>query len=69
MYIDNRVRFTDIAADQQMIADERVISFTGFDAEELRTGLTLEVGCGYGRYLDAVQRKGGTIITPPPPFI
>ena len=35
---------------------------TGFSPEEIKTGLALEVGCGYGRFVDVVQRAGGTIV-------
>src|SRR5690349_17981373 len=35
---------------------------TSFSPTDLRTGLTLEVGCGYGRFIDVVQRSGGRII-------
>src|SRR5262245_10597854 len=35
---------------------------TGFDRGQIPVGVTLEVGCGYGRFVDVVQRSGGTII-------
>lgn len=35
---------------------------TGFTPEEIKTGLTLEVGCGYGRFVDVVSRNGGEIV-------
>jgi SAM-dependent methyltransferase len=35
---------------------------TGFTPEEIRQGLTLEIGCGYGRFVDVVQRAGGQIV-------
>src|SRR5262249_14747016 len=31
-------------------------------AERLRSGLTLEAGCGYGRFLDVVDKAGGEIV-------
>ena len=35
---------------------------TGFLAEDLRRDITLEIGCGYGRFLDVVNRLGGEVI-------
>ncbi len=35
---------------------------TGIDLREVNRGLNLEVGCGYGRFLDVVSRHGGEII-------
>jgi SAM-dependent methyltransferase len=35
---------------------------TGITEEQLREGVSLEVGCGYGRYLDYVDRCGGEVI-------
>ena len=35
---------------------------TGFDAARLRQGITLEVGCGYGRFVNVVRSLGGTIV-------
>jgi SAM-dependent methyltransferase len=35
---------------------------TGFSADELPTGVTLEIGCGYGRFVDVAQRLGAEII-------
>jgi SAM-dependent methyltransferase len=42
--------------------DELFQSTTSFTPDELKVGLSLEVGCGYGRFLDVVQRSGGRII-------
>jgi SAM-dependent methyltransferase len=42
--------------------DRVFIPSTGFSPEDIRTGLTLEVGCGYGRFIDVVERLGGTIV-------
>ncbi len=42
--------------------DRLFIPTTGFDEESVRTGLNLEVGCGYGRFLDVVDRLGGEVI-------
>jgi SAM-dependent methyltransferase len=42
--------------------DRLFLPTTGFTAEEVRTGITLEAGCGYGRFVDVVQRLGGEII-------
>jgi len=35
---------------------------TGFSKERLCQGPTLEVGCGYGRFMDVVQQEGGEIV-------
>lgn len=35
---------------------------TGFNEEDIKKGLTLEIGCGYGRYLDVVNSMGGEIV-------
>lgn len=35
---------------------------TGFELEPLRAGIALEIGCGYGRFLDVVEQSGGEII-------
>jgi SAM-dependent methyltransferase len=42
--------------------DAQFLPTTGFSAEEIRSGLTLEIGCGYGRFIDVVQRSGGRIV-------
>ena len=42
--------------------DLRFTPSTGIPLEEVNQGLMLEVGCGYGRYLDVVQRHGGQIV-------
>ena len=42
--------------------DQLFLPTTGFSADNVRNGLNLEVGCGYGRFVDTVQRMGGTII-------
>jgi SAM-dependent methyltransferase len=42
--------------------DRLFLPTTGFEAAALKQGLTLEAGCGYGRFVDVVQRLGGTII-------
>jgi SAM-dependent methyltransferase len=42
--------------------DRLLAPSTGFDGAALRHGIALEVGCGYGRFLDVVERLGGTII-------
>ena len=42
--------------------DKLFLPTTGFEAEQIPIGVTLEVGCGYGRFVDVVQRLGGTII-------
>ena len=35
---------------------------TGFNKEDLKQGMTLEAGCGYGRFLDVVENMGGEIV-------
>src|SRR6266545_1617783 len=35
---------------------------TCFSKEQLSRGLALEVGCGYGRFIDIVQKDGGEIV-------
>jgi SAM-dependent methyltransferase len=42
--------------------DARLVPYTGFDVRDLRRGLTLEVGCGYGRFLNTVSHRGGEIV-------
>lgn len=42
--------------------DARFTPSTGIQLDEVNDGLMLEVGCGYGRYLDVVQRHGGQIV-------
>jgi SAM-dependent methyltransferase len=42
--------------------DEQFARTTGFATDQIGNGLTLEVGCGYGRFVDVVQRLGGTIV-------
>jgi SAM-dependent methyltransferase len=41
---------------------ERFGAMTGFSFEELADGRTLEIGCGYGRYLDVVSHRGGRVV-------
>lgn len=35
---------------------------TGFTPDEIKKGLSLEIGVGYGRFVDVVQRAGGRIV-------
>lgn len=42
--------------------DVQFFPTTGFDPEAMRSGVSLEAGCGYGRFVDVVQRAGGTIV-------
>ena len=37
-------------------------STTGFSRDRLLSGISLEIGCGYGRFLDVVQREGAEIV-------
>lgn len=48
--------------EQDRSGDARFLPLTSFDAERLRGGLTLEVGCGYGRFVDVAQRLGAEIV-------
>ena len=42
--------------------DKQFLSTTSFSSEQIQRGVTLEIGCGYGRFVDVVQRLGGTIV-------
>src|SRR5690349_2963113 len=42
--------------------DELFFPTTGFSPEGIKEGLTLEIGAGYGRFVDVVQRAGGRIV-------
>jgi SAM-dependent methyltransferase len=42
--------------------DARLGPYTGFDPRELRRGVTLEVGCGYGRFVNVVSQRGGEVV-------
>jgi ubiquinone/menaquinone biosynthesis C-methylase UbiE len=42
--------------------DQLFLPTTGFDAAQVSQGLSLEIGCGYGRFVDTVQRMGGTVV-------
>ena len=42
--------------------DAQFLPTTGFSKEALKQGFALEVGCGYGRFVDVVQRLGGRIV-------
>jgi SAM-dependent methyltransferase len=35
---------------------------TGFSSEQVKAGLLLEVGCGYGRFVNVIQQDGGEIV-------
>ncbi|MHC4270567.1 MAG: methyltransferase domain-containing protein [Planctomycetota bacterium] len=35
---------------------------TGFKTDDIKKGILLEIGCGYGRYLDVVGSMGGEIV-------
>ena len=55
-----RRQFNNFRKDRS--GDERFFASTGLSTENVTKGLSLEVGCGYGRYLDVVSRLGGTIV-------
>jgi SAM-dependent methyltransferase len=42
--------------------DTQFLPTTGFTAEQIRAALTLDVGCGYGRFVDVVERMGGRVV-------
>ena len=42
--------------------DELFFPTTGFDPAEIKQGYSLEIGAGYGRFVDVVQRAGGKIV-------
>jgi SAM-dependent methyltransferase len=42
--------------------DDQFERTTAISDELLTQGTTLEIGCGYGRFLDVVQRRGGRIV-------
>jgi len=42
--------------------DQLFFPTTGFAEQHIGSGPILEVGCGYGRFVDVVQRQGGAII-------
>ncbi len=55
-----RDHFVDYVKDQS--GYELFFNTTGFEASDVRGELILEVGCGYGRFVDVVQQHEGTII-------
>jgi SAM-dependent methyltransferase len=42
--------------------DAQFFPTTGFDPTAITSGLSLEIGCGYGRFVDVVQRAGGAVV-------
>ena len=42
--------------------DEIFLPTTQFSRDQLKQGVTLEIGCGYGRFLDVIDRLGGEVI-------
>jgi uncharacterized protein YbaR (Trm112 family)/ubiquinone/menaquinone biosynthesis C-methylase UbiE len=58
MYV--RKHFKDYQKDTS--GDIQFLDTTGFDEQNIKSGISLEVGCGYGRFLDVVERMGGKII-------
>jgi SAM-dependent methyltransferase len=42
--------------------DQQFFPTTDFASQDIGKGTILEVGCGYGRFVDVVQRQGGTIV-------
>ena len=47
---------------QDTSGDRLFLPTTGLDEDWIRGGLCLEVGCGYGRFVDVVQRLGGEVV-------
>src|SRR5579872_4335905 len=48
--------------EQDRSGEKRFLPLTSFSEAQLRTGPTLEVGCGYGRFVDVAQRMGAEIV-------
>jgi SAM-dependent methyltransferase len=55
-----RRHFDDYLKDRS--GDRLFFPTTGFSPDGIRQGTTLEIGCGYGRFVDVVQRAGGRIV-------
>jgi SAM-dependent methyltransferase len=55
-----RQHFDDYRHDRS--GDRILEPSTGFNKEILQNGVTLEVGCGYGRFLDTIDRMGGRAV-------
>ncbi len=55
-----RERFADYVNDQS--GHELFFSTTGFETSDIAGELILEIGCGYGRFVDVVQQHEGAII-------
>jgi SAM-dependent methyltransferase len=55
-----RRHFSSYRTDRSGFA--RFEPMTGFSFAELADGLNLEIGCGYGRYLDVVSHYGGRVV-------
>ena len=44
------------------LVDDLFFPTTAFSPEAIKNGLSLEIGTGYGRFVDVVQRAGGRIV-------
>jgi uncharacterized protein YbaR (Trm112 family) len=55
-----RQHFDDYRHDRS--GDRILEPSTGFNKEILQNGVTLEVGCGYGRFSDTIYRMGGRAV-------
>ena len=55
-----RKHFADYVSDKS--GDARLAPYTGFDVRTLKDGLTLEIGCGYGRFVNTVSHRGGEVV-------
>jgi SAM-dependent methyltransferase len=58
LYVRKHFRYYE--ADRS--GDELFFPTTGFSPDRIKSGLSLEIGTGYGRFVDVVQRAGGRIV-------
>jgi SAM-dependent methyltransferase len=42
--------------------DQLFLKTTGFSADDISTGMSLEIGCGYGRFADVINRMNGSVV-------
>lgn len=55
-----RKHFDEYKSDRQ--GYKRFLPTTGFNEDDIKKGISLEIGCGYGRFLDVVDNMGGEIV-------
>jgi len=60
----SRVQFEEENVEGKMAGHTKRMfeTMTGITGDDLRNKLVVEFGCGPGRFLDVVRRKGGTVI-------